>query len=75
MSRDVVPLTSDPATNKAMRDALVEVLEQVDRGELMGLCIVTVDRADEVVTHRVAEKRLTLMGGIVMALIRSAVEK
>lgn len=72
--RTVIPLTADPASNKAMRDALVEVLGEVDAGNLLGVCVVTVDREEMVTSYKVAERRFTFLGGLLVAIVKLALE-
>ena len=68
--RTVIPLTPDAEVNKAMHDNLVRVLAQVDAGELSGLCIVTVDRGQNVESYKVGEHRFTFAGALFAALVR-----
>jgi hypothetical protein len=68
LDRTVIPLTPDPTSNRDMREILIEVLEQVDRGEVAGLCVVVLDRDDCVTSHKSAERRYTFAGALLMAV-------
>jgi hypothetical protein len=51
-----------------MRATLLEVLEQVDRGEVVGLCVIVLDREDCVTSHKSSERRYTFAGALLMAV-------